>query len=109
MTLNSIQLLPHLGSRHIRIEQMALSRPTRDKSIVFIESLDMVIGVSAEQHPIRLSVNASLLSPEVPDPIAERIHHERILGTRFILVKADVWTAGVGRLAGIVVLRGEES
>lgn len=110
MTLNPIQLLPHLLRRQIRIKQMALlMRPPRPEVIIILKGLDIIIRIRAEQHPICLRVNARLARPGLPDRVAQRIRHELVVPVLEDLVETDVWGSRVRVARRVVVLCWEEA
>ena len=109
MPLDFIQLLSHFLDRLVRVEQMTLLVPARAEVFVVFERANIVVWVSAEQHPVHFCVDGGSAGPHLPELIAHGIRNEIVFGTLKDGVHTLVWRLGIRVLRSVIVLAGEEA
>ena len=109
MTFNLIQLLPDVLDRLIRVIQVSLLVvATGSKTVVFVEILDVVVRVSAEEHSIYLGVGSRPSGPHLPERVAHRIRNKTVLRSLEDLVHANIWWLRIGALRSVIILCWEQ-
>jgi hypothetical protein len=110
MALNPIQFLSDILDGLIRVEQVALfDIASRSEIIVVLKGADVVIWISAEEHPIYFSVRCGLFCPCLPQVIVQGIRDKVVLWTLQNLIQTDVRWLRIGVLGGVVVLCWKEA